>query len=216
MWGCRIYNAKTYRAVTWGCRSVVFFCCAFFIYSEANSAGLSKSSEINCDVLLAAKKNKLIDAEFYKKKCGKTPAVKANNLFSTRNLEQVVQAISTRSPSMLQMVKGYGSPDQVIALLGQNTLDNKKSLLSSLNWRSYHGLINYLTSSDIDFYIEEYLFSKPTASDNSSSNSRFTTLFWIALRSGDPFFLKKVLAAHVSPYRLEAVPSLSNEFPCAA
>lgn len=197
------------------CKFVFFVVFPFATNSHSALAQQQQDSELNCGILLNAMKNRQITEDFYKEMCGSTLDVKSNNLFSTANIEQIVQSVATRSPSMIQQIKEFGPPERVIALLGQQSLDQQRSILSSLNWRFYHNLIDYITSKDINYYIEEFLFSN-RADTRNPSNSRFTTLFWIALRSQDPFFLKNVLDARLSPYRLESDPSKAANFPCAA
>ena len=209
-----VFNAMG-KLCRFSCRLRLFYILVplCFLHSNGALAQNSEAFELNCEKLLYALKNKKISEEFYNEICGKNEEVKINNLFTAANAEQIVESIATRSPTMIQKIKSYGDPKQIIEILGQKSLDQKHSVLSGLNWNYYQDLIEYITSNNINYYIKEFLFS---TQDSPDTRNRFTTLFWVALRSNDSFFIRNVLKANLTPYSLELDPTAFGNFPCAA
>jgi hypothetical protein len=105
--------------------------------------------KLNCNILLNAVTNRQVSADFYNEICGDKPDVRVNNLFSTANIEQIVQSVAKGSLSLTQQIKYYGSPERIIALLGQQPLDRQCRIRSGLNWRFYHNLIDYITPANL-------------------------------------------------------------------
>jgi hypothetical protein len=168
---------------------------------------------LSCDVLLDALNNKQIAPEFYATHCSRTTEVTAAVL-TAPSAEQTVQMILSQAPSMMEAVKRYGPPRQVLALLGTNSADGRRSLVSGLNWSDYPELVDYITSAAADLYVEEFI---PGDRTSSATGYRQTTPFWIAMRSHDSYFVRRTLSrTAVAPYRLDHDPSSAKAFPCAA
>lgn len=171
---------------------------------------------ISCQILSEALRSKRVTPEFYDEHCANSPSgTDVVVTSSASGTDDIIQAILTRAPSMLQTVKRYGSAEKILSLLSRKSLNGERSLAADLTWSLYRDLIEYVTSGNLDYYVEEFVGSKGDR-QSAASSARVTTPFWIALRANDPFFIRQVLTARLSPYKLEGDRPQTVEFPCAA
>ncbi|NJM34355.1 MAG: hypothetical protein HC850_06195 [Rhodomicrobium sp.] len=202
---------------SWGWKLPIHLALAALILTASNpspaEANDAPTLPFGCEVLQDALEKKQITQEFYTAYCGdQAQQPTASNVFSSVSADQTIQAIVANSPSMMSLVKSFGKPEKIVELLSQNSLDGQRSLMEEVNWTSHRELVEYITSSNV----RDYFQILNGADGGAGSGQRYTTLFWVAFRSKDPFFMRQVLYNKVRPYRLEQSAFTVQGFPCAA
>jgi hypothetical protein len=187
--------------------------CLLITTMAAWNANEASAQPFGCDVLREALEKKQITPEFYAAYCDDKPQhPTASNVFLSVSADQTIQAIVARSPSMMSFVKSFGKPEEIIELLSQNSLNGGRSLMEEVDWTSYRELVEYISLSNV----RDYFQILNGRNNGAEIGQRYTTLFWVAFRSTDPYFMRKVLYNKVTPYRLEQDSYTIGDFPCAA